>query len=106
MYEKQGRGVIGELIVHSDLIKKGYDVLTQDTGQGLIDLVAVHPTTGEVRFFEVKCVSRRADGTRINRVLKHNQKNWEKVSGKIIELVYVDIDTYEVIYPQRRRKVS
>ena len=103
-YEKHGRGVVASLLVHADLIKKGYQVFTEDTSQGLIDLVAVHLETGETRYFDVKCISRRADGSKINRVLKPEQKNLERASGNKIELVYTDTETLEVHYPPRRKR--
>ena len=103
-YEKHVRGVVASLLVHADLIKKGYQVFTEDTSQGLIDLVAVHLETGETRYFDVKCISRRADGTKINRVLKTEQKKLEKTSGFQIELVYADTETLEVQYPPRRKR--
>ena len=103
-YEINGRGTIASLLVHTDLIKKGYQVFTEDSSQGLIDLVAVHPDTGETRYFEVKCLSRRADGTKVNRILKPEQKEFENNSGLIIELVYADTETYEVQYPSRRKR--
>ena len=107
MYEKQGRGVIAELAVHSDLIKQGYEVYS-DAGQGLVDLVAIHPTSGKIRFLEVKCVARRADGSRINRMLKPHQKEWEAASGNLIEMAYADVETegYPITYPERRRKIG
>jgi predicted RNA-binding protein with TRAM domain len=101
-YEKHGRGVVASLLVHADLIKRGYQVFTEDTSQGLVDLVAVHLETGETRYVDVKCLARRADGSKINRVLKAAQKEFEKASQLTIELVYADVDTYEIQYPLRR----
>ena len=102
-YEKHGKGVIATLLVHADLIKRGYQVFTEDTSQGIIDLVAVHLETGETRYFDVKCLARRADGTKINRILKPVQREFEAESGLVIELVYADVETYEVQYPIRRK---
>jgi len=101
-YEKHGRGTVASLLVHADLIKQGYQVFTEDTSQGLIDLVAVHLQTGETRYFDVKCLARRADGSKINRILKSDQKEFEKTSGLKIELVYADTETHEIQYPTRR----
>ena len=44
-YEKHGRGFIAQNLVHNFLIKKGYQVLTEDTTQGLI------PTLSSIMFF-------------------------------------------------------
>ena len=104
--EKHGRGVIASLYVHADLIKRGYQVFTEDTGQGLIDLIAVHLTTGETRYIDVKCISRRANGTIVNRTLKENQIEFEESSGLRIEIVYADTETYEIRYPTRRNKTK
>lgn len=105
-YEKHGRGTIASLLVHADLITKGYQVFTEDTSQGIIDLVAVHLQTGETRYFDVKCLARRADGSKINRILKSEQKEFEKTSGLLIELVYADTETHEIQYPTRRNRKS
>ena len=102
-YDKHGKGVVGALLVHADLIKKGYQVFTEDTSQGLIDLVAVHSETGETRYFDVKCLARRADGTQIHRILSPGQKKFEAETGLIIELVYADPESYIIQYPIRRK---
>ena len=104
--EKNGRGQIAVLLVHIDLIKRGYQVFTEDTSQGLIDLVAIHLETGETRYFDVKCISKRKDGTRVCRTLKENQKKWQEVSGQWIQLVYADTSTYEVLYAETRRNLN
>ena len=85
-YDKHGKGVVAALLVHADLIKKGYQVFTEDTGQGIIDLVSVHLQTGETRYIDVKSLARRADGSKINRILKPVQKKFEADSGLKIEL--------------------
>jgi hypothetical protein len=95
-YKEHGRGTIASLLVHADLIEQGYQVFTEDTSQGLIDLVAVHLQTGETRYFDVKCLARRADGSKIGRVLKSDQKEFEKTSGLKIDLVYADTETHEI----------
>lgn len=103
-FEKHGRGQIAALLVHADLIKKGYQVFPEDTSQGPIDLVAVNLANGETRYIDVKCLARRADGSKINRILKPVQNEFEKNSGKVIELVYADTETNEVQYPPRRNR--
>ena len=105
-YEKHGRGAVATLLVHADLIKKGYQVFVEDTSQGLIDLVAVCLETGTTRYFDVKALCRRQDGSMINRALKDTQKRFEKDSGLQIELVYADTETYEIKYPDRRNKIG
>ena len=103
MYEKHGRGEIASLILHAHLIKEGYQVLKEDGSQGPIDLVAIHLETAEVRFFDVKCISRRKDGSKINRILKDNQRYLEAKGGLCIELAYVDTETYKVESPKKRK---
>mgnify|MGYP001163537649 CR=1 FL=1 len=102
--EKHGRGVIATLLVHADLIKRGYQVFTEDTGQGIIDLVAVHLETGETKYIDVKCLARRKDGSRISRILKDTQKEFEEQTGLLIDLVYADVDTGVVEYPVSRKR--
>jgi len=103
MYEKHGRGEVASLILHAHLIKEGYQVLKEDGSQGAIDLVAIHLETGEVRFFDVKCISRRQDGTKVNRILSERQRQLETNGNICIELAYVDTETYEVQIPKRRK---
>ena len=105
-YDKHGKGVVAALLVHADLIKKGCQVFTEDTGQGIIDLVSVHLQTGETRYIDVKSLARRADGSKINRILKPVQKKFEADSGLKIELVYADTETYEIQYPLRRKRAA
>jgi uncharacterized protein YkuJ len=102
-YEQNGRGEIANLILHAHLIKEGYQVLKEDGSQGTIDLVGVHLETGEVRFFDVKCISRRKDGTKVNRTLSDRQRQLEINGNIFIELAYVDTETYEVQIPKRRK---
>jgi hypothetical protein len=101
-YQEHDKGAIASLLVHADLITKGYQVFAEDTSQGLIDLVAVCPKTGTTRYFDVKSLSRRENGSKINRTLKTKQKDFEAASGLKIELVYADTETHEVNYPRRR----
>ena len=101
-YEQNGRGEIANLILHAHLIKEGYQVFVEDGSQGPIDMVAVDLETGNVRYFDVKCQSRRRDGSTVNRTLKERQRALEIRGGIVIELAYVDTDTYEVRIPKRR----
>ena len=103
-YDKHGRGVIASLLVHADLIKKGYQVFIEDTSQGLIDMVAVHIETGEIKLIDVKCISKREDGSMVYRILSDNQRSFEEKTGQKIDLVYADTDTYEIKYSSRREK--
>ena len=103
-YDKHGRGVIASLLVHADLIKKGYQVFIEDTSQGLIDMVAVHIETGEIKLIDVKCISKRENGSMVYRILSDNQRSFEEKTGQKIDIVYADTDTYEVKYSSRREK--
>ena len=62
--------VIGDVSVYKAVIrflKAGYMVFKNVSGTGPIDLVVVHHKTGKVRFIDVKTISYRKKGTKINR---------------------------------------
>ena len=94
-YEKHGRGFIAQNLIHNFLIQKGYQVLTEDTTQGLIDLVAI-PPKGDVLFIDAKCLARRKDGSKINRILRDNQRQLEQDTNIKVHLIYADIETGEI----------
>ena len=77
------KGTYCEVLCQAKLIADGYDVFTPVAGQGPIDIVAVHPDTGEVRLIDVKALGRRSDGSRIHRCTKGPQK---KIGVEIIEV--------------------
>ena len=100
-FEKHGRGEIARLLLHKHLIEEGYQVFIEDGTQGPIDLMAIHLETGEVRAFEVKTVSRRADGTRVNRILKPHQKILSEKLPFNIEVAYGDTENNSVEFPKK-----
>tara|TARA_R110000765_G_scaffold111867_1_gene203797 strand:+ start:448 stop:705 length:258 start_codon:yes stop_codon:yes gene_type:complete len=73
-YEKHGRGMIAVNLVHNFLIKQGYQVFSEDQTQGMIDMVAINEE-GDMLLIDVKALARRKDGTKINRIIRPNQKN-------------------------------
>ena len=75
-YEKHGRGMIAVNLVHNFLIKQGYQVFSEDQSQGMIDMVAINED-GDMMLIDVKALARRTDGTKINRILRPNQKQLE-----------------------------
>ena len=77
------KGTVAELICQAQLVKQGYDVFTPVAGQGPIDIVAVHPESGDVRLIDVKSLGRRSDGTRIHRCTKQPQK---EIGVEIVEV--------------------
>ena len=99
-YEKHGRGMIAVNLVHNFLIQEGYQVFNEDHSQGLIDMVAIKED-GDVLFIDVKCLARRSDGTRINRILRDKQKQLEKALQNKIQIIYADIDTGQVEFKRR-----
>lgn len=99
-FEKHGRGMIAKNLIHNYLINEGYQVFSEDTSQGLIDMVAVRED-GDVLFIDAKALSRRSDGTKINRILRKGQRELEKALQSMIQLIYADTETGEIIFNRR-----
>jgi len=73
---KSRKGVIGELTLASQYIKKGYWVAKSMDPQCPFDFVAVKDKDN-IELIDSKCASYRKNGTLINRVLKPYQKKLE-----------------------------
>jgi Holliday junction resolvase-like predicted endonuclease len=99
-YEKHGRGMIAVNLVHNFLIKQGYQVFNEDQSQGIIDMVAIDEE-GDMLLIDVKALARRTDGTKINRILRPNQKKLEDVLSTKIQLIYADVETGEIDFNRR-----
>jgi Holliday junction resolvase-like predicted endonuclease len=99
-YEKHGRGMIAVNLVHNFLIKQGYQVFNEDQSQGIIDMVAIDEE-GDMLLIDVKALARRTDGTKINRILRPNQKKLEDVLDIKIQLIYADVETGEIDFNRR-----
>ena len=74
-------------------VSRGYYIF-DETNQGPIDFIAIN-MEGDVKFVECKAISKRSDGTKINRVLTDKQKklnNKFKLKGyPPIEIMYSDV---------------
>ena len=103
-YKDHIRGEISKNLITNHLMLAGYEVLPEGGAQGLIDLVAVGIKTGEIYFVDCKCLSRRADGSRVNRVLKQAQKDLAEKTGVPFILAYADAQTNKVEIPRLRIK--
>jgi Holliday junction resolvase-like predicted endonuclease len=99
-YEKHGRGMIAVNLVHNFLIQQGYQVFNEDQSQGIIDMVAINEE-GDMLLIDVKALARRTDGTKINRILRPNQKKLENVLSTKIQLIYADVETGEIDFNRR-----
>ena len=87
-------------LVHNFLIKQGYQVFNEDQSQGIIDMVAIDEE-GDMLLIDVKALARRTDGTKINRILRPNQKKLEDVLSTKIQLIYADVETGEIDFNRR-----
>jgi Holliday junction resolvase-like predicted endonuclease len=83
---KQVIGDISEFKAVVKFLKEGYMVFKNMSSTGPIDLVLVNFKTGEVRFVDVKTISYRKVGTKINRTTTTEQNKLK------VELVYIDKD--------------
>tara|TARA_R110000764_G_scaffold4179_3_gene17476 strand:- start:1299 stop:1568 length:270 start_codon:yes stop_codon:yes gene_type:complete len=81
---KQVIGDISEFKAVIKFLKEGYMVFKNMSSTGPIDLVLVNFKTGEVRFVDVKTISYRKVGTKINRTTTTEQNKLK------VELVYID----------------
>ena len=88
-YSKRNKGTISELICTQELVREGYDVFWAVQQDGPVDIVAVHPDTGNIRLIDVKTASRRRkDNSRIYRTPTPRQK----AIG--VEIIEVDLDEH------------
>ena len=81
---KQVIGDISEFKAVIKFLKEGYMVFKNMSSTGPIDLVLVNFKTGEVRFVDVKTISYRKVGTKINRTTTTEQNKLK------VELIYID----------------
>lgn len=77
------RGTLSELTCTQELVREGYEVFWPVSDQGMVDIVALHPATGNIRLIDVKTMGRRRDGTRIYRTTTTPQK---KIGVEVIEV--------------------
>lgn len=81
---KHQRGLYSEMIAAAELTRQGHEVLFNMADNGLVDLVAINATTGDITLYDVKTRSYRKDGSMIHRCTNPKQK---KLGVKIY---YVD----------------
>ena len=70
----------------------GYYVYNEMNNTGPVDFVAIDKIRNEVVLLEVKTFSKRANGWKVHRCLKEEQKNLG------VKMCYVDLDNKEVVY--------
>jgi hypothetical protein len=97
MIEKHRKGIRAELIAHEYFIKKNYKVFPALHGIGPIDFIVLDKDNN-IRYIDIKTNSFRSNGTKIYRTNN-------KILGIKIEIVYVDVDTMEVIDTQTRKDI-
>lgn len=99
-FKEHTKGEIAKNYIINYLLSRDYEVLQEGTSQGLIDLVGVNPETGQVYFIDCKSLSRRVDGTRVNRILKPAQKDLQDKVGIPFIIAYADSETGSVEIPK------
>jgi Holliday junction resolvase-like predicted endonuclease len=99
-YDKHGKGMVAVNLVHNYLIKEGYQVFSEDQSQGMLDMVAINED-GDILFIDIKALARRSDGSKINRILRPNQKKLEETLDNKIQIIYADVDTGEIDFNRR-----
>lgn len=87
------KGILAELLAAHWLVSQGFWVFKPHGQHGPVDLIAISKN-GKTYYFDVKAISRRVDGSHINRTLSSFQK---KVG---LMVLYVDLQTYEVCYTE------
>ena len=61
----------------------------------MIEMVAINED-GDMMLIDVKALAKRADGTKINRMLRPNQKKLEDALNTKVQLIYADVETGEM----------
>jgi hypothetical protein len=101
-HSKHIKGDRAELIAAEYFIKLGYSVHRNMSQHGPIDLVLIDEDgTGDVILIDVKAISLRTkNGYKVNRAQTKKQKELD------VQLIFVDLDTREVldIMPTKRDK--
>jgi hypothetical protein len=101
-HSKHIKGDRAELIAAEYFIKLGYSVHRNMSQHGPIDLVLIDEDgTGDVILVDVKAISLRTkNGYKVNRAQTKKQKELD------VQLIFVDLDTREVldIMPTKRDK--
>ena len=92
---QKNKGCLCENIAVCWLQENGYFVFKGCQTQSAIDLVAVHPTTLECQYFDVKMRGKRKDGSEISRV--------PRIKDNRIQILSVDLETKKCrIVPKRK----
>ena len=81
---QKNKGCLCENIAVCWLQENGYFVFKGCQTQSAIDLVAVHPTTLECQYFDVKMSGKRKDGSLISRVARIKDKRIQILSVDLI----------------------
>ena len=101
-HSKHIKGDRAELIAAEYFIKIGYSVHSNMSQHGPVDLVLIDEDgTGDVILIDVKAISLRTkNGYKVNRSTTKKQKELD------VQLVFVDLDTREVldVMPTKRSK--
>ena len=101
-HSKHIKGDRAELIAAEYFIKIGYSVHRNMSQHGPVDLVLIDEDgTGDVILIDVKAISLRTkNGYKVNRSTTKKQKELD------VQLVFVDLDTREVldVMPTKRTK--
>ena len=101
-HSKHIKGDRAELIAAEYFIKLGYSVHRNMSQHGPVDLVLIDEDgTGDVILVDVKAISLRTkNGYKVNRTTTKKQKELD------VQLIFVDLDTREVldIMPTKRDK--
>ncbi len=80
--DKKHKGATSELIATTWLLKQGYEVFRNVSPHGKIDIIAIHPDTGEILYIDVKTIAEEL-----------GNKGWRKGNMPAnIKLLAVDIE--------------
>ena len=100
-HSKHIKGDRAELIAAEYFINLGYSVHRNISQHGPVDLVIIdEDRTGDVILIDVKALSLRTkNGWKVNRTPTRKQKELD------VKLVYVDLDTREILVELGKRKM-
>ena len=86
-------GLILPLDTNSVYTKKDVNNTTPPANTNIISIMML---------IDVKALARRADGTKINRMLRPSQKKLEQVMNTKVQLIYADVDSGEIDFNRRK----
>ncbi len=101
-FDTNTKGTISESIVTTYFLRKGLHVFTNVSRSGPVDMITFNSDTGDTKLWEVKTENYRLSGPKKGSRIGRNRRN--KKFTKIINMIYVDLETLKIREGVRHEK--